>query len=173
MQQLFLSTPSARRATHPVLQVSGRSMYFYPRPPRGERRPVSRFCAVGYPISIHALREESDTTEHRQSGRHDDFYPRPPRGERPVSVSNSPSSTSISIHALREESDAESIRWLVRRGTFLSTPSARRATSTGTHRTAHRPISIHALREESDEYPEWCTDNRLHFYPRPPRGERP
>ena len=56
----FLSTPSARRATHPVLQVSGRSMYFYPRPPRGERHFSICPSAYFFAISIHALREESD-----------------------------------------------------------------------------------------------------------------
>ena len=38
----FLSTPSARRATRPVLLSAGRSRYFYPRPPRGGRRRMSR-----------------------------------------------------------------------------------------------------------------------------------
>ena len=40
--QEFLSTPSARRATRPVLPVAGRSMYFYPRPPRGGRQQKQR-----------------------------------------------------------------------------------------------------------------------------------
>ena len=35
----FLSTPSARRATAPLLTPRDSSRYFYPRPPRGGRRP--------------------------------------------------------------------------------------------------------------------------------------
>ena len=57
---LFLSTPSARRAT----------------------RLVQQGVAV-YGISIHALREEGDQSGKRGSLRKGDFYPRPPRGGRP------------------------------------------------------------------------------------------
>ena len=103
--------------------------YFYPRPPRGGRH--GRHAAGGSeaPISIHALREEGDssagrpavrlkrflsTPSARRATRHaltadpvpDYFYPRPPRGGR---QSPAPSA------------DA--------RQKFLSTPSARRATS--------------------------------------------
>ena len=80
---LFLSTPSARRAT---------------------------FCGgsggSGWPISIHALREEGDAYE--------PFHLR--------------EKIEISIHALREEGDpaVHQAEGLLPR--FLSTPSARRAT---------------------------------------------
>ena len=57
---VFLSTPSARRATR-------------------QRRPGRHQQA----ISIHALREEGDLDEHGGLRRSDDFYPRPPRGGRP------------------------------------------------------------------------------------------
>ena len=36
----FLSTPSARRATRPRFLIITTHRYFYPRPPRGGRRPV-------------------------------------------------------------------------------------------------------------------------------------
>ena len=56
----FLSTPSARRAT----LRSPRSVYgkddFYPRPPRGGRRPMYGTRPPSRKISIHALREEGD-----------------------------------------------------------------------------------------------------------------
>ena len=57
---LFLSPPSARRATtaHNV------------------------FCRCKA-ISIHALREEGDLREKRPGDYLTDFYPRPPRGGRP------------------------------------------------------------------------------------------
>ena len=78
----FLSTPSARRATADVLQQLGI-----------------------HPISIHALREEGDSRAARTDGILHDFYPRPPRGGRRCPASSNCRPTS-----------------------FLSTPSARRAT---------------------------------------------
>ena len=57
---LFLSTPSARRATSGVYQTLPLSTDFYPRPPRGGRlwkAGQNWFCEF---ISIHALREEGD-----------------------------------------------------------------------------------------------------------------
>ena len=79
----FLSTPSARRATSIRSMCCSPGAYFYPRPPRGGRR----FC-LGHPlappaISIHALREEGDSTSIAATTRLGDFYPRPPRGGRP------------------------------------------------------------------------------------------
>ena len=57
---LFLSTPSARRAT-----------------PEVQDFPLNWF------ISIHALREEGDRSEAGLSMSDVYFYPRPPRGGRP------------------------------------------------------------------------------------------
>ena len=103
---LFLSTPSARRATSRVATDYIEESDFYPRPPRGGRLDVRRpeLCAA------------------------QNFYPRPPRGGRPKELADFWAVQEISIHALREEGDATrpSIgRWTQR---FLSTPSARRAT---------------------------------------------
>ena len=56
---VFLSTPSARRAT----------------------RDQRRHCK-GWRISIHALREEGDAGHVGDTGQINDFYPRPPRGGR-------------------------------------------------------------------------------------------
>ena len=58
--EVFLSTPSARRAT-----MSGQGSFvptedFYPRPPRGGRRLLICAADLGGHISIHALREEGD-----------------------------------------------------------------------------------------------------------------
>ena len=148
-ESVFLSTPSARRATCiPILRNQIYS-YFYPRPPRGGRlfllcltyagivflsTPSARrathplfTCRHSSMISIHALREEGDALPVCRAPAADDFYPRPPRGGR---------------HGVRRL-DGKAHR-------FLSTPSARRA-------TAHR------RRAALD-----C----LHFYPRPPRGGR-
>ena len=113
---IFLSTPSARRATDFLLQFG--------------------ICLL---ISIHALREEGDayrTTVMLISGY---FYPRPPRGGRRTRYGASSLSKSISIHALREEGD-KAVRTVAQTYTkFLSTPSARRATGRSRH---IRPLII-------------------------------
>ena len=171
-RKLFLSTPSARRATAEAGKMVVGANHFYPRPPRGGRHASRRHRqhrANFYPrpprggrqwgldlryfycgISIHALREEGDVRHgwSRTTPRY--FYPRPPRGGRPVDYGAGTAGILISIHALREEGD-RSGQTIFRPGTrFLSTPSARRAT-----------------RADS----RWF-DLRVYFYPRPPRGGR-
>ena len=80
-------------------------------------------------ISIHALREEGDTTSQRGETASLNFYPRPPRGGRLLPSGWTRSRRkSISIHALREEGDRTFFTRLTTRVKFLSTPSARRAT---------------------------------------------
>ena len=56
----FLSTPSARRATLEVRAVRRVGADFYPRPPRGGRQVCRAEAPAGQIISIHALREEGD-----------------------------------------------------------------------------------------------------------------
>ena len=148
---IFLSTPSARRATLRDKDTGKEYRYFYPRPPRGGRRkvapphdsegnhfyprpprggrPLAFFRVLCYiEISIHALREEGDIAFQLAAANLDNFYPRPPRGGRRNDLSSKIFSS-----------------------LFLSTPSARRATN---------------CRDRS-KY------NTRHFYPRPPRGGRP
>ena len=148
---IFLSTPSAKRATYRLVRLAKFDENFYPRPPRRGR--LLRW--QGYPM-------------------HSNFYPRPPRGGRPpaaLPLRRTPTISihalreegdalfddiatvveTISIHALREEGDDVSARWLRPKvdfyprpprggrlittgrywqtSAFLSTPSARRATS--------------------------------------------
>ena len=124
---IFLSTPSARRATSRSSFRSRPAAYFYPRPPRGGRpitRPwpaaAFRFLSTPsarratcsrrpadpwWPISIHALREEGDQSPSSAAQWTTYFYPRPPRGGRLSGIQ-------IGIYST----------------VFLSTPSARRAT---------------------------------------------
>ncbi len=102
---IFLSTPSARRATG--------------RP----GRPISPGG-----ISIHALREEGDMVHHHHPRRGFYFYPRPPRGGRLNYNAVNYDEVVISIHALREEGDMRKQRQRENISLFLSTPSARRAT---------------------------------------------
>ena len=170
---LFLSTPSARRAT---------------RPQHFQGHPTA--------ISIHALCEEGDygraggvllldlflsTPSARratkyflgQSQQAQDFYPRPLRGGRryprliksiiKTKFLSTPSArratdhnitgsimTLISIHALCEEGDCKGIFW-----------------------RRYMPISIHALCEEGDDRADVIHILSVDFYPRPLRGGRP
>ena len=57
---LFLSTPSARRATSSHSPRNTEPSDFYPRPPRGGRPKPVDYKKEDIPISIHALREEGD-----------------------------------------------------------------------------------------------------------------
>ena len=123
---IFLSTPSARRAT----------------------RHASR-CLIHKIISIHALREEGDSSRAGWMRPKSNFYPRPPRGGRRKSAG--------CPHGPIP---------------FLSTPSARRATLLLQHQHPERQISIHALREEGDERMGLYVTSQEYFYPRPPRGGR-
>ena len=81
---VFLSTPSARRAT--------------PLEPAVLQLPL---------ISIHALRKEGDVENY--SLRYEDmhFYPRPPQGGRHKPSAEDLHGVYISIHALREEGDSK------------------------------------------------------------------
>ena len=79
---IFLSTPSARRATQLQSRALQKILYFYPRPPRGGRlRPTLRIRQTTC-ISIHALREEGDLRYFVAGEYGEHFYPRPPRGGR-------------------------------------------------------------------------------------------
>ena len=147
----FLSTPSARRATGWPCRALRPCSDFYPRPPRGGRPAGGPGSFHGRQISIHALREEGDAAVNDLLQRHN-----------------------ISIHALREEGDPfrhrservkEDFYPRPPRGgrhqttltaemyrKFLSTPSARRATRARPSRENRPEISIHALREEGDPF---------------------
>ena len=140
--RLFLSTPSARRATAPCCKGADQSQNFYPRPPRGGRpcRAQRRRHESG--ISIHALREEGDR-----------------RQTRLTSTSRSFLSTPSARRATKSFPDAESNLL-----SFLSTPSARRATSQNTTKNnITGAISIHALREEGDYRGNRRNDRQLHI----------
>ena len=88
---VFLSTPSARRATEPPSFVEGHFL-----------------------ISIHALCEEGDSTRFVCPCSHGYFYPRPLRGGRRVSTAGLVPVDDISIHALCEEGDPLASYALVR-----------------------------------------------------------
>ena len=122
----FLSTPSARRATRAAVHAFHRCVFLSTPSARRATRSSSKACAL--PTY---------------------FYPRPPRGGRPVFR----------------------LLWLYH-SIFLSTPSARRATRPA---AALRPpagfLSTPSARRATTT--GWCDwQNSTNFYPRPPRGGR-
>ena len=172
LQRLFLSTPSARRATGLIKSLSD-----------------------GSEISIHALREEGDLERQVIAGRRHQFLSTPSARRATGPRCSRLCCREISIHALREEGDAPFFQLVGIEFEFLSTPSARRATRLQRRDAAGRRISIHALREEGDKIshnPTFSSVISIHalreegdapirqsaslatnFYPRPPRGGRP
>ena len=101
---IFLSTPSARRATCcENKQLIGDLFLSTPSARRATKEIYAQGSAAD--ISIHALREEGDSRTSRSTSQKRNFYPRPPRGGRRSLVSAS----NVTFR-------------------FLSTPSARRAT---------------------------------------------
>ena len=147
---IFLSTPSARRAT--VSPLFGIPVFcnFYPRPPRGGRRAMT--TAVSHTLN---------------------FYPRPPRGGRQMHHWECITRQLISIHALREEGDRFKRDYSLLTTIFLSTPSARRATGQeGVYQHRKEFLSTPSARRAT--YFTSCLPNpQKDFYPRPPRGGRP
>ena len=149
-ERIFLSTPSARRATYGRYARKGRAEQISIHALREEGDLWSWRHAACLFISIHALREEGDGD---QLLRHDCriyFYPRPPRGGRREQHQNHPATAPE----------------------FLSTPSARRATEQAFGYQEAWAISIHALREEGDPGSRRPSLRKGDFYPRPPRGGR-
>ena len=147
--QRFLSTPSARRATRSRGSLQ-RFRIFLSTPSARRATSQAYFSFRRCIISIHALREEGDVTDLGQ-------IKLPYR---------------ISIHALREEGDPlpccrgfmlpdfyprpprggrqSALSQVIAAAQFLSTPSARRATAGIQFFAVSDTISIHALREEGD-----------------------
>ena len=146
---IFLSTPSARRAT--FIKMVGADFNLFLSTPSARRatKPPALLATNSW-ISIHALREEGDLQTIGNKRQMKNFYPRPPRGGRPVYKPAGSVAFAISIHALREEGDQRPPRSTPSASRFLSTPSARRATTLGGETTKADAISIHALREEGD-----------------------
>ena len=169
---VFLSTPSARRATCCAQSVRTSATIFLSTPSARRATKATQLYDHFSNISIHALREEGDAipgTGRRiflnfyprppRGGRrfvptdNDSiihFYPRPPRGGRPVD-------TLLFFYLLedfypRPPRGGRPAFWCRLRPAleFLSTPSARRATHRQRAGRRLGSISIHALREEGD-----------------------
>ena len=147
---IFLSTPSARRATQQAGGAGNGPSNFYPRPPRGGRLDVLLRAAAHSSISIHALREEGDRYGSSFKPAFVRFLSTPSARRATTEVGVHALAKGISIHALREEGDTPDAAFRSPVPVFLSTPSARRATEYDSDAGADEVISIHALREEGD-----------------------
>ena len=168
----FLPTPSARRATAPLLVIPDAERIST----HALREEGDLFLPQQHPyligISTHALREEGDCTTSKFTLSRLRISTHALREEGDVQAQEAGIILRISTHALREEGDWPSPgtgRWGCNfyprpprggrpsipagsssRDPFLPTPSARRATS------------LSAYRQEA----------KTDFYPRPPRGGR-
>ena len=146
---VFLSTPSARRATTAPSWTQRPSANFYPRPPRGGRLPASIrspifFRFLSTPSARRATHSHTDPQLHSIN-----FYPRPPRGgRRPDDLI---ACAKVDFYP-RPPRGGRLLLLMVLTSfmVFLSTPSARRATIRLPSAYPPLHISIHALREEGD-----------------------
>ena len=148
------------------------ALNFYPRPPRGGRQPGCRPRCRFSKISIHALREEGDESQHHTVAFPLDFYPRPPRGGRHYVFEYAiPLYPFLSTPSARRAT--YDILGLQRTKEFLSTPSARRATRTTAFRTTTTPNFYPRPPRGGRLCPAWLRFcGCCYFYPRPPRGGR-
>ena len=125
---VFLSTPSARRATPGRLTFAiSDSFLSTPSARRATEGSEGNYKYYIF-LSTPSARRATSYASASKSCEHD-FYPRPPRGGR--------------LRVDKDKLDAMQ---------FLSTPSARRATGTVRVHLPGLQISIHALREEGDRW---------------------
>ena len=125
---LFLSTPSARRATKAAGQIA-KLMQFLSTP--SARRATLRHETLKphrKAISIHALREEGDSSAASPRASPAYFYPRPPRGGRLFVLQKSQIFFDYFYPRPPRGGRREKSRTKFILEKFLSTPSARRAT---------------------------------------------
>ena len=124
---VFLSTPSARRATRAVQALRAEHRISI-HALREEGDPLRFPASYLQSISIHALREEGDSRSLQWASTLSNFYPRPPRGGRRHQAVN----VMIAVDFYPRPPRGGRLRIGPERqrvNLFLSTPSARRATS--------------------------------------------
>ena len=144
---------------------------FYPRPPRGGRRLTASVLYKVSPFLSTPSARRATPVAVRTDHIKDYFYPRPPRGGRPTQSSTKWRGSYFYPRPPRGGRRADA-PFQKKSTAFLSTPSARRATMT-------RGWTIPACH---DFYPRPPRGGRLvlpdgwevapYFYPRPPRGGR-
>ena len=168
----FLSTPSARRATHSRCQTRQYEDKFLSTP---SARRATTFASPSFFwtvfLSTPSARRATPRVSHIGS-ESKDFYPRPLRGGRLFYEVVKPRKVHFYPRPLRGgRRCSRTLRRTVCQ--FLSTPSARRATGRGCRPAEHIMISIHALCEEGDFCQKLHRTISEYFYPRPLRGGRP
>ena len=146
---VFLSTPSARRATRAVQALRAEHRISI-HALREEGDPLRFPASYLQSISIHALREEGDLRMLLNSALISLFLSTPSARRATANIGEQAILNKISIHALREEGDPRKSMHRATQRIFLSTPSARRATANIGEQAILNKISIHALREEGD-----------------------
>ena len=147
---VFLSTPSARRATRcGCCESNGRYISIHALREEGDSFWMMRGMLHLLFLSTPSARRATDCNRRRWRGWLD-FYPRPPRGGRrggcllcgcTMEFLSTPSARRATAYRSTER---------ISQTRFLSTPSARRATYYHSEQQAYQGISIHALREEGD-----------------------
>ena len=191
---LFLSTPSARRATavlnrckglhhisihalreegdhqHPVRRL--RLRRFLSTPSARRATGAQSVVGIGFGISIHALREEGDLCCDCIVPCKNDFYPRPPRGGRPKALIDRLLCHTISIHALREEGDRMTSQTISALYDFYPRPP-RGGRRWPTPRTAEEVLFLSTPSARRATAANVTGGKAAgYFYPRPPRGGR-
>ena len=162
MNFLFLSTPSARRATECQGLIQGSYLYFYPRPPRGGRhvaglsifssrkflstpsaRRATSFssspCTLGmvFLSTPSARRATRDWRNVSNANQH--FYPRPPRGGRQQKQRENPLLLShytppcTNCKEMSANQTAKSHRYLRKRLVFRCEASRKTMCAAGSH----------------------------------------
>ena len=170
--QIFLSTPSARRATRSGWPA-GYRLAISIHALREEGDEASKFAAQRTKLFLSTPSARRATNDHNARIKEEQFLSTPSaRRATFLPIHQQGIDGVISIHALREEGDAALDHALAGAIQFLSTPSARRATERQVIRVIDFGISIHALREEGDHKTIQYQPNGKNFYPRPPRGGR-
>ena len=194
---IFLSTPSARRATGGRSLVDLRLFDFYPRPPRGGRpcfpprpRRWGEFLSTpsarrATPILRHGMKSSKNfyprpprggrprTSLHRRAcPRY--FYPRPPRGGRPPGRTPT-SGFKRDFYPRPPRGGRPATMDCFSTARIISIHALREEGDAcfGSNHPNLLLISIHALREEGDLCDFGLVPVVFHFYPRPPRGGRP
>ena len=170
--RLFLSTPSARRATYNGSMFT-KSFEISIHALREEGDVFRDSLIIIKKISIHALREEGDTRPSPVTCAALKFLSTPSARRATRLSGQCQYHRAISIHALREEGDLDAGKATIMANLFLSTPSARRATGEVFHlvllsaKFLSTPSARRATELTSRSY-----EDKDDFYPRPPRGGR-
>ena len=148
--RIFLSTPSARRATGAGVSVLLNMTNFYPRPPRGGRLIISG-PARSWTIFLSTPSARRATVMIALGlDNYLSFLSTPSARRATMSASKLIRQLMISIHALREEGDLSPYGAAHEHQDFYPRPPRGGRRCRRRRRRPHSSISIHALREEGD-----------------------